>query len=289
MFQPENAIPILTWIDDAADRELSKLDPVLELLSHVYDVRPYIRKLVVNDSINHKKAEAYLKTELNITIAKAKPKVDDAVKQRLFTGTRNSVDTKARVEKLNTDQNSPTGRTMKTSIFNPTLTYNQGKFFSNEKPKKPIINSYMRPTLVPSTAKALSTRDKSESFNNRDHKKPMGIYGKPEPPYQKSMNSLQTPIFTNLLTNRKENDNEKKTICVDTRKWLEYYESIRNELDKCVNAIGKDNKKTKQKVSKEASENKKTNLYLEDQWSSRIERPIINRNNKPSTSKAHFL
>ncbi len=46
VFQPQNAIPILTWINDKSDRKLSELAPVLELLAEVADVRKSIGQIV---------------------------------------------------------------------------------------------------------------------------------------------------------------------------------------------------------------------------------------------------
>ena len=54
--QTENAIPILTWLDDLNDNKLYQLAPVLELLAKVHDVRPYIRKIVKEDKINYLQA-----------------------------------------------------------------------------------------------------------------------------------------------------------------------------------------------------------------------------------------
>lgn len=45
-FQPENAIPITTWIDDVTDNKLSQLAPILELLANVEDVRDFIKRVV---------------------------------------------------------------------------------------------------------------------------------------------------------------------------------------------------------------------------------------------------
>jgi RNA polymerase II subunit A small phosphatase-like protein len=55
-FNSENGIPILTWFDDKKDKELYNLIPILEFLSSVYDVRVYIKKIVVNDSISYDKS-----------------------------------------------------------------------------------------------------------------------------------------------------------------------------------------------------------------------------------------
>lgn len=45
-FQPENAIPILTWIDDTTDNKLEQLASYLELLVNVEDVRESIKKII---------------------------------------------------------------------------------------------------------------------------------------------------------------------------------------------------------------------------------------------------
>ena len=42
LFQPENAIPIGTFIDDMGDRELEGMLPYLERMRHVEDVRTWI-------------------------------------------------------------------------------------------------------------------------------------------------------------------------------------------------------------------------------------------------------
>jgi Dullard-like phosphatase family protein len=55
-FNPENGIPILTWFDDKNDKELYNLIPILEFLSGVYDVREFIKQIVINDSISYDNA-----------------------------------------------------------------------------------------------------------------------------------------------------------------------------------------------------------------------------------------
>ena len=49
ILQPENAIPIKTWIDDTSDDQLFQLLPILEYLAQVPDVRPVIKRLALND------------------------------------------------------------------------------------------------------------------------------------------------------------------------------------------------------------------------------------------------
>jgi RNA polymerase II subunit A small phosphatase-like protein len=42
LFQPENALPSISWYDDKNDRELNDFVPILEKLALVKDVRPYL-------------------------------------------------------------------------------------------------------------------------------------------------------------------------------------------------------------------------------------------------------
>jgi RNA polymerase II subunit A small phosphatase-like protein len=53
LFQPGNAIPISTWIDDISDSALHELSPLLEFLAEVNDVRPYLKRIIENGKINY--------------------------------------------------------------------------------------------------------------------------------------------------------------------------------------------------------------------------------------------
>ena len=62
MFQPENAVPILTWLDDRNDKKLAELSPLLELMANVYDVRNAIAEVVRDDGeIDYVRAAESLK------------------------------------------------------------------------------------------------------------------------------------------------------------------------------------------------------------------------------------
>ena len=54
MFQPENAMPILSWYDSPADRELPRISLLLERLAYEEDVRKIIRQLICNNDIDAK-------------------------------------------------------------------------------------------------------------------------------------------------------------------------------------------------------------------------------------------
>ena len=49
MFQPENAIPCISWYDDMSDTELDKIATILEKLAYEDDVRKHIRKIIKNN------------------------------------------------------------------------------------------------------------------------------------------------------------------------------------------------------------------------------------------------
>ena len=61
MFHRENAIPCTSWYEDPEDTELFQLIGVLECLSKVNDVRPYIKAFVKDDRVHFNKASQVLK------------------------------------------------------------------------------------------------------------------------------------------------------------------------------------------------------------------------------------
>ena len=66
--QPENGIPISTWIDNMEDKELDKIMNILEILSIADDVRPLIKKIVKNNNIDYMNAIEILKKDLNYSV-----------------------------------------------------------------------------------------------------------------------------------------------------------------------------------------------------------------------------
>ena len=60
MFQPENAMPILSWYDDMTDRELPRIGNILERMAYEEDVRKIIRQLIANNDIDQKAEQIYL-------------------------------------------------------------------------------------------------------------------------------------------------------------------------------------------------------------------------------------
>ena len=61
--QPENAIPIKTWIGDITDKELIKLIPILKDMSEVNDVREHIKK---NINLKVKQISSSFSSEENV-------------------------------------------------------------------------------------------------------------------------------------------------------------------------------------------------------------------------------
>ncbi|PCI28801.1 hypothetical protein COB52_03200 [Candidatus Kaiserbacteria bacterium] len=62
LFQPENAIPSLSWYNNKSDKELLKLIPILERLSVVNDVRDHIKTFVSSNHIDYQKASRFIKS-----------------------------------------------------------------------------------------------------------------------------------------------------------------------------------------------------------------------------------
>lgn len=60
MFQPENAIPCVSWYDDMSDTELDRIATILEKLAYEDDVRKIIRKIIKNNAIDEKSEKIYL-------------------------------------------------------------------------------------------------------------------------------------------------------------------------------------------------------------------------------------
>ena len=60
-FHPNNGLPILSWFEDKTDRELYNIIPILIFLSKVNDVREYIPKFVINNSISYLEVEKLFK------------------------------------------------------------------------------------------------------------------------------------------------------------------------------------------------------------------------------------
>jgi len=60
LFQPENAIPAVSWYDDPSDQELLRLANLLERLAYEDDVRKVIRSIICNNKIDPKQEGIYL-------------------------------------------------------------------------------------------------------------------------------------------------------------------------------------------------------------------------------------
>ena len=52
LFQPENAIPAISWYDDPTDMELARVATLLERMAYEDDVRKVIRSVVINNKID---------------------------------------------------------------------------------------------------------------------------------------------------------------------------------------------------------------------------------------------
>ena len=62
MFQPENAIPCISWYDDMADTELDRIATILEKMAYEEDVRKIVRKVIKNKTFDDRAEQIYLKS-----------------------------------------------------------------------------------------------------------------------------------------------------------------------------------------------------------------------------------
>lgn len=60
MFQPENAIPSISWYEDMSCTELDRIATILEKLAYEEDVRKVIRKIIKNNQIDDKAEQIFL-------------------------------------------------------------------------------------------------------------------------------------------------------------------------------------------------------------------------------------
>lgn len=72
MFQPENALPIISWYDNPRDKELQKIGSILEKLAFVEDVRNYIKFIVTDNRILFTRAQNMLNSTVQRIINKEK-------------------------------------------------------------------------------------------------------------------------------------------------------------------------------------------------------------------------
>lgn len=102
LFQPENAIPIITWIDDMQDTKLFELGILLELMNYSNDVRKDIQRIVKSDSINYMEAISTLRNIWKLPLnSKIKLKNPPKKKMKLVDTGRNTCGAYSSVVLLN--------------------------------------------------------------------------------------------------------------------------------------------------------------------------------------------
>lgn len=60
LFQPENAMPAVSWYDDSSDQELLRLATLLERIAYEEDVRRVVKTIIHNNKIDPKQEQLYL-------------------------------------------------------------------------------------------------------------------------------------------------------------------------------------------------------------------------------------
>ena len=60
LFQPENAMPAVSWYEDPSDTELNRIDALLEKMNQEEDVRKIIRTVISNNKIDPRQEALYM-------------------------------------------------------------------------------------------------------------------------------------------------------------------------------------------------------------------------------------
>ncbi len=60
LFQPENAMPAVSWYDDKSDTELLRIANLLERIAQEDDVRKVVRTVISNNRIDPRQEQLYL-------------------------------------------------------------------------------------------------------------------------------------------------------------------------------------------------------------------------------------
>ena len=63
MFQPENAVPCISWYDDMSDTELDRIATLLEKMAYEEDVRKIIKKVIKNNGFDSRAEQIYLQSQ----------------------------------------------------------------------------------------------------------------------------------------------------------------------------------------------------------------------------------
>jgi Dullard-like phosphatase family protein len=199
-FQPENAIPITTWINDLQDNKLAQLVPLLKILSKVEDVRMCIKDVVVDGKIDYEEA---IKTLQGNT----KTSIDNKRAESISEGSK----VKKGFLPLSLKHRS---KSYEKSKISPEIRFGEVKN-TNECDMIPEIN-IKEDTELTSEVKTNSSNDKlctlfplSNTSNKGDMLKPP-VKKVPRRPSRHNKRIRKQEPFSSLITNLK-NDISKET------------------------------------------------------------------------------
>jgi hypothetical protein len=77
LFQPENAMPAVSWYEDPSDEELLRVATLLEHMAYEDDVRKVIRTLIVSNKIEPRQEQLYLSSKTQASSSNARPQRRD--------------------------------------------------------------------------------------------------------------------------------------------------------------------------------------------------------------------
>ena len=224
----ENGLPISTWETNQSDNELIKLIPLLQYLSkrEISDVRPILKKIVVNHRINYdeiNKLINYKNKIFNTSFRENGKNIINNKQNNIFKEINNKNQIKTILQKKDKYRNSLNNK-IKLNDSNKNNINNNSSILSSQKILKNIFFNKENELFLKQlkTKNINSQRGKSENqkqnnLENSDKKKNNEYFSSQNPKLNLSAKYLLNKSYLNNISERfRNNSNEGKNQNTDS-------------------------------------------------------------------------
>ena len=234
-FHPNNGLPILSWFEDKNDRELFNITPILIFLSKVNDVRDFIPKIVIDNSISYLEVKKLLK-KYKFKYENKKNDNFNKIPENIIKDNSNKNNAFNLVKYNNIYENKSKEYNININIVQNNIS-NINNIF-DEKQKKELKNKII---------KYLNISNNTES-NIKNQKQVLDKLLKLK---QKNIISNIDSPSNNKISNKLKENNNTNNICHKRLKtYNENLNNIKTQKEKNNKKIIEFNKNNKQKVKK---------------------------------------
>ena len=202
----DNGIPILTWHYDKNDNELMKLIPILEFLSNVDDVRPYIMKIVKRNT-----------NEIDFNI------VNNILNENKNTNVNNNNNMKINIDNLNNVNNQNVGKNNNNNnnIMENMKRFSNGNISNFQDNVNINLNNREQSVVIPPNT---PSRILSDINNNLNKKTTNNLQSNNTSsqfrPYTANVRSYNNINRINMYNNNLNNNNKTNSIEYNSNKNL---------------------------------------------------------------------